>query len=157
MFDPGGLKSGLLFPSPRGGGMLREDRKQLDAVGERAGFKKGAVRLHKLRHSYTAARLQTTEHGYPVALFTVSRELGHSSTSLIEKRYGHLLTNRRVRGETVEFRIEEYEKEIGKEVIRALGLVTRGDTRASDPARSPETESPNSARGLALQRVSDRD
>ena len=157
VFDPGGPKSGLLFPSPRGGRMLREDRKQLDAVGERAGFEVGAVRFHKLRHTYTAARLQTTEHGYPVALFTVSRELGHSSTSLIEKRYGHLLTNRRVRGETVEFRVEEYEKEIGEEVLQALRLVTRGVTRASDQTRNPEPESPNSSRGFDLPRVSDRD
>ena len=92
-----------------------------------------------------------------MALFTVSRELGHSSTSLIEKRYGHVLTNRRVRGKTVEFRVEEYEKEIGEEVLQAVRLVTRGVTRASDPEKGPESKSPKFARGLPLPRVSDRD
>ena len=40
--------------------------------------------LHSLRHRYTAARLQTTDGGAPVSVYTVMRELGHSTLSLIE-------------------------------------------------------------------------
>ena len=46
--------------------------------------------LHSLRHTYTAARLQTTDSGAPISVYTVMRELGHSTVSLIEKTYGHL-------------------------------------------------------------------
>lgn len=67
--------------------------------------------------------MQTTENGAPIALFTVARVLGHSSTNLIERRYGHLLTNRKVRGETVAFEVEDYTEEIGEEVLRNLRLV----------------------------------
>lgn len=121
--SPKGPEGGLLFPSPKTGKMLTDVRKQLDAIGETVGFEKGEVRLHKLRHTYTAARIQTTEHGAPVALFTVARELGHSSTRLIERRYGHLLTNRRVRSDVVAFRPETYEEEIGEQ-IHELRLVS---------------------------------
>jgi hypothetical protein len=31
------------------------------------------------RHTWTAARLQTLDHGAPVSIYTVSRELGHGS------------------------------------------------------------------------------
>jgi integrase len=125
VFDRDAPLSGLLFPSPRRDGrMLQECRRQLDAVGKRAGFEAGEIRFHKLRHTYTAARIQTTEHGAPVALFTVARELGHSSTRLIERRYGHLLTNRRVRSEDVSFRLEEYVgEEVPEEVVRELRVV----------------------------------
>lgn len=105
---------GLLFPSPRTGRMITDFRRSLDAIGERCGFAEGEVRFHKLRHTYCAARIQTTEAGHPVALYTVARELGHASTNLIERRYGHLLTNRRTRGEHVEFRPETYEEELGE-------------------------------------------
>lgn len=106
--------SGLLFPSPRTGKMISDFRKSLDPIGERCGFQEGEVRFHKLRHTYTAARIQTTEAGHPVALYTVARELGHRSTKLIEDRYGHLTTNRKTRGEEVAFRPETYEEEIGE-------------------------------------------
>lgn len=100
---------GLLFPSPRTGKMVSDTRKMLDRLLEKIpGLEKGEVRLHGLRHTYTSARIQTTEHGAPVALFTVARELGHSSTQLIERRYGHLLTNRQARGEKVEFRVDNH-------------------------------------------------
>lgn len=57
-----------------------------------------------------------------MALFTVARELGHASTRLIERRYGHLLTNRRIRGDVVAFRPETYDEEIGDRVrnLRAV-------------------------------------
>lgn len=47
--------------------------------------------LKVLRHTYTAARLQTTDHGAPISPYTVMRELGHRTISLIEGTYGHLM------------------------------------------------------------------
>jgi len=63
----GGLGS-LLFPSHR----HEEERpldnvdRALDRIGERVGIPR--PRLHAFRHSYTAARIQTLEHGAPVHL-----------------------------------------------------------------------------------------
>ncbi|MEX1258414.1 MAG: site-specific integrase [Gemmatimonadota bacterium] len=106
-----GATGDLLFPSNRGQteGMIRDLRKALDKIGERAGFPAGHVRLHMLRHTYTAARIQTLDRGAPVSLYTVARELGHSSQSMIEERYGHL-HGRAVDGGSaeVEFRIEHH-------------------------------------------------
>ncbi len=48
---------------------------------------------HTLRHTFTAARLQTMDAGEPVAPFTVMRELGHRDLSQITQRYGHILEN----------------------------------------------------------------
>ncbi len=100
-----GRESGLLFPSPTHGGMLDDVRWQLDMILERAKVTKH-VTLHTCRHTYTAMRLQTLDHGQPVSPFTVMRELGHSSIGLIEKTYGHLLDVRH-RSEAVEYREAE--------------------------------------------------
>lgn len=85
----GGLGT-LLFPSHRHEEerMLDNVDRLLDKVGKRAGIAK--PRLHAFRHSYTAARIQTLEHGAPVHIWQVARELGHQSTQQIESRYGHL-------------------------------------------------------------------
>ncbi|MEX0912248.1 MAG: tyrosine-type recombinase/integrase, partial [Gemmatimonadota bacterium] len=111
----GGLGS-LLFPSNRGGeeSMIRDLRKSLDRIGKRAGFPAGHIRMHMLRHTYTAARIQTLDRGAPLALYTVARELGHSSTNMIEDRYGHL-HDRAVLGgsEVVEYRVEHHREKIG--------------------------------------------
>jgi integrase len=42
------------------------------------------------RHTYCATRLQTLDHGEPVSLFTVGKELGHGGDSLVRRIYGHL-------------------------------------------------------------------
>ncbi len=70
--------------------MIRDVRKLLDAVGERAGFEHGSIRTKIFRHTYCAARLQTLDRGVPVAPFTVARELGHSGTAMVERVYAHL-------------------------------------------------------------------
>ncbi len=49
-----------------------------------------AITRHKLRHTYTAARLQTLDNGAPIQIFTVQHELGHSDTEMITKICGHL-------------------------------------------------------------------
>lgn len=102
----------LLFPSLAADGrerMLRDVRKALDKVGERAGFEHGLIRTKLFRHTYCAARLQTLDRGAPVSLYTVSRELGHSSTAMVEKVYSHLGQVRH-RSEAVEFRFENPER-----------------------------------------------
>lgn len=54
------------------------------------------------RVTYCAARLQTLDNGQPVALFTVRKEMGHFSLSMIESVYGRLGTVRH-RSASVEY------------------------------------------------------
>ena len=100
-----GRDTGLLFASPRHGGMLDDVRWQLDMILGRAKVTKH-VTLHTCRHTFTAMRLQTLDHGQPVSPFTVMRELGHSSIGLIEKTYGHHMDVRH-RAEVLEYREAE--------------------------------------------------
>jgi integrase len=101
-----GPKGRLLFPSNRGQDerMLTDVRKLLDRVAERAGTlyvmdagrkikaEPGTIRTRCFRNSYVTARLQTLDRGEPVSVWTVAREVGHNSTSMIEKAYGQLGT-----------------------------------------------------------------
>lgn len=48
------------------------------------------LRTMRFRHTYCSARLQTLDHGAPVAVYTVSRELGHTSTAMVERVHAHL-------------------------------------------------------------------
>lgn len=87
--------SGLLFPSPVDGKPLRTWRASLKRACERAEINK-RVTPHTLRHTYTAARLQTYHTGpngelVQLSAYHVARELGHSSTNMIERVYGHIL------------------------------------------------------------------
>lgn len=100
----------LLFPSDhrrvrgrKGEEMITDVRGALDAVAEAAGWKPGEIRMKMLRHSYTAARLQTLDRGAPVSEFTVARELGHGGESLVRRVYGHMGAVRH-RAEVVEYR-----------------------------------------------------
>ena len=99
-----GRTEGLVFPSPNGG-MLGGIRGSLKAALRGANIDK-RVTLHTLRHTYTAARLQTTDHGAPVAVYTIMKELGHRSFSLIEDVYGHVPQVRH-RSAVVEYRRAE--------------------------------------------------
>ena len=95
--------------------MVRDVRKALDAIAKRAGFPHGSVRPHMLRHTYTAARIQTSDRGRPVALFTVARELGHHSLEMISDRYGHLHDRAEEGGtEDVAFKVKTYREELAK-------------------------------------------
>ena len=69
-------------------GMLTDFRKLLDAVADAAGWKPGEIRSKMFRHGYITARLQTLDRGAPVSPWTVAREVGHSSTDMIEEVYG---------------------------------------------------------------------
>ena len=74
--------------------MLDNVDKALDQIGLRAGFAKRALRATAFRHSYATARLYTAEHGAPLSTWTVRGELGHRSTGMIDKVYGHTITQR---------------------------------------------------------------
>jgi len=94
--------TGLVFPSDRGG-MRKDFRKALDRVSQAAGFSRGDVRTKAFRHTYASMRIQTVDSGQPVAVYTVSRELGHRDTKMVEQTYGHLL-NHRLRRSVVSYR-----------------------------------------------------
>ena len=88
----------------------------------RAGWPPRQTRLTPkiFRHTYASARLQTTDHGAPVSIFTVSRELGHGSEALVKRICGHLGTVRH-RANVVEYRVQQH-KRVLKEQLAALRL-----------------------------------
>ena len=104
---------GLLFPSDRGGGMIWDMRKALDAIGGSAGWEAGEIRTRMFRHTYCATRLQTLDRGAPVSPWVVSREMGHGGRSLVDRVYGHL-GDVRHRSETVEFRVEQHREQLAR-------------------------------------------
>lgn len=83
--------------------MIRDLRKQLDAIAVRAGFQGGEIRTRIFRHTYCAARHQSLDNGAPVSEYTVANEMGHGGTSLVRRVYGHLGQVRH-RSEAVEYR-----------------------------------------------------
>lgn len=120
----------LLFPAPirRREAMLGDIQKTLDRVAIQAGFRepvmtpegteqrrdakgrpmwRGTIRSKMFRHTYCAARLQTTDGGAPVSIYTVAQELGHGSETMIKRVYGHLGQVRH-RAEVVEYRVEQH-------------------------------------------------
>ncbi len=107
------MPEGLLFPSPRTGGIIHDMRKALDTIASRAGWRPGDIRTKMFRHTYCAARLQTLDRGAPISPFTVPRELGHGGTSLVENVYGHLGSVRH-RSEVVEYRVENHPDTLGE-------------------------------------------
>jgi integrase len=138
----------LLFPAQHGDGesMVGNFDGALDQVAIRAGFweyvldrdgkqvldkagkprKRGTVRSKMFRHTYCSARLQTLDHGAPVSVYSVGRELGHGGESLVRRVYGHL-GNVRHRSEVVEYRVEQFKTEL-EDRLAALTLGTTSDT-----------------------------
>lgn len=106
---------GLLFPSTRAEEPqpIKDLRKALDAVAERAGWAKGEIRTKMFRHTYCAARLQTLDHGAPISPFTVAREMGHGGQALVDRVYGHL-GDVRHRSDAVEYRAEQHREKLGE-------------------------------------------
>lgn len=97
-----GLRRGdLIFPAENGG-MLQDARGSLDAALALGEVDPTNVNFHSFRHTYATVRLQTLDHGAPVTMFTVARELGHQGVGELEKRYGHIL-KRPTRSEGVEY------------------------------------------------------
>jgi integrase len=118
----------LLFPSFASGEerMLVDVRKLVDRIAVRAGWKKGELTTRVFRHTWTAARLQTLDHGAPVSVYTVSRELGHGSEEMVRRVCAHLGAVRH-RSEVVEFRIEQHLEAL-KDRLGNVGFVTRNVT-----------------------------
>jgi integrase len=59
------------------------------------------------RHTYCATRLQTLDNQAPVSIYTVSRELGHNSPTMVQSVYAHL-GDVRHRARVVEYRVEQH-------------------------------------------------
>ncbi len=76
----------LLFPGQTGA-MITDLRKSLGTIAAEAGIE--MPRLTKFRHTYTTARIQTTDGGKQISLWTVAKEMGHKSVARIEDTYGH--------------------------------------------------------------------
>ncbi len=100
--------SDLVFPSPRtahGGreGMVNDLRKAMAELR-----KQSSVNLPEgvtiFRHTYATARLQTTDNGKQIAIWTVAKELGHKNVSRVEDTYGHP-SHYRPRSEVVKYRV----------------------------------------------------
>ena len=113
--QPAGCGSGdLLFPSPRTAhrgqeGMINDVRKIMVDLRKYSGVDlPGGVGI--FRHTYTTARLQTTDGGKQISLWTVAKEMGHKNVSRIEDTYGHP-SHFRPRGEVVEYLIESEVRE----------------------------------------------
>jgi integrase len=119
-----------LFPSPflEKPGVITDWRKALDAIATRTeAWMRGEVRSKALRHTYASARLQTTDGDKPIAVFTASREMGHSDTSMLERIYGHV-GNLPHRSSVVEYRIRQHKAKLARhlELLKsAQPVVTR--------------------------------
>jgi integrase len=128
VFGAGAPPGRLLFPCYRTGeeAMLTDLRKLLDASSTRAGWKTGEIRSKMFRHTYTAARLQTLDHGSPVSVYTVAKELGHGGEAMVRRVYGHLGQVRH-RSEVVEYRVEQHMKALQDRLaVLAPPLAPRG-------------------------------
>jgi integrase len=108
---------------------LTDWRKTLDRVAVQARWKPGEIRTRMFRHTYCAGRLQTLDSGAPVSPFTVSRALGHDSRAMAEGIHSHLGAARH-RAEVVEYRVEQYRKQLG-EGLEALERAAGGSGSAS--------------------------
>lgn len=98
----GGSPGDLLFRG-RSGGMIDSLRKPMQVVSGELGI--DVPRLTKFRHTYATARLQTTDNGKQISLWTVAKELGHKTVARVEDTYGHP-SHYRPRGEVVEYRLQ---------------------------------------------------
>lgn len=92
----------LLFPGRRGA-LLTDLRKPLDEIS--TALKVPTPRLTTFRHTYATARLQTTDNGKQISVWTVAKELGHKTVARVEDTYGHP-SHYRPRGEVVEYRLK---------------------------------------------------
>ena len=95
------------------GAMLSDERKLLENVGALVGFGAPLCRTKVFRHTYCSARQQTLDNGYPIAPWTVAKELGHGGRSLVDRVYGHLGEIRH-RSEHLEYRVDQHEEHLGE-------------------------------------------
>jgi hypothetical protein len=53
-----------------------------------------SIHPHGARHSYIAQRLQCEDGGRQVSIVTVVREVGHTTSDMIERTYAHVAKQR---------------------------------------------------------------
>jgi integrase len=140
VFNPDRPPTRLLFPrfTPTGEGMLTDFRKTLNRVTVPAGWTSGAVTPKQFRLPTAPHDLRTLDHGAPVSQDTVARELGHSSTDLVQQLYGHLGSGPRHRSEVVEYRVEQHRAILGdrlEALYRRVGMAS--DTTSGTIALEP--------------------
>jgi integrase len=111
MLDGAAIRAGFSEPVIRGGEAVKDKRGKP--------VLRSTVKTHMLRHTFTAARLQTLDRGAPVSTYAVARELGHGGDALVKRIYGHL-GELRHRAEVVEYRIEQHEERLRER----LGVLT---------------------------------
>ena len=99
-------RDALLFPRAKGEEMITDFRKSLQFVLDACGLP--TCRVHDLRHTFASHALQLVRGGYPITTFDVAKLLGHTSSALVEERYGHLLDDVKTRSEVIEYRVEHY-------------------------------------------------
>jgi integrase len=101
----------FLFPSPDNPDRpLAGMKKLLAEIALRTGLQ-GELTPKVFRHTYCAARLQTTDNGHPVAMITVVEEMGHDSWEMVRDIYGHVGKVRR-RADVVEYPLQPYMEEL---------------------------------------------
>lgn len=93
----------LLFPSARTAGMFNPS-KMMAGIARTAGYDAKALTCHSLRHTFTAAALQTLDSGQPISPYVVQRWLGHGSVTVTLSVYAKLGKVRH-RSDAVEFRL----------------------------------------------------
>ncbi len=115
----------LLFPAHRDNQeqMVWSVDKTLDAIAACIGLERAAIRAQMFRNTYCAARLQTLDHGQPISIYTASRELGHTSTDMVQRIYAHVGAVRH-RSEVVEYRVEQHEERL-RNRLAALRVASR--------------------------------
>ena len=96
----------LLFPRAKGEAMITDFRKAFTYVLTACGIAR--CRVHDLRHTFASHALQLVRGGYPITTFDVAKLLGHTSSALVEERYGHLLDDVKSRSEVIEYRVEHF-------------------------------------------------
>ena len=102
LLDRVSVRSGFLRPrlDPTTGDQKRNGRGELDWEGQR-------IRSRIFRHTYCSARLQTLDRGEPVGVYTVRREMGHSSDDMVNGVYAHL-GDIRHRSDVVEYQVAQH-------------------------------------------------
>lgn len=115
----GNPTSGPLFPSPKAPGKpIRNIKRLIRELALRIEYT-GHITPKVFRHTYCAARLQTTKGGAPITTLEVARELGHTGTDMVERVYSHFghgiaeIKRRR----HVDFRLEDHEAGLGERLV----------------------------------------
>jgi hypothetical protein len=95
------------------------------------------------------------DHGAPVSMYAVSRELRHGSEDMVRRVYSHLGTVRH-RSEVVEFRVEQHFERLGDQ-LRRLGFVITSDIKEGAGDRSDQPRDTEVSTGEDLPEWARRD